>query len=235
MKKILLLIVLPLAFLSTSSAQMPTQQRNADRIVWERMNQETQPYTVYTKGILWEKVVITTSSGEILELEHPYEYYWRYYISYANNTGLYLIVEPYSDNLIEINATSDTGPSDLAEWGIVQPLILEGTPCFWNIFQLNEALLIINSDEEFDEICPPDDSYPEIDFSKNTLLCAQGGVPTGIVSVIRRLEQISIDEYILHVDVTKDGTQFPTPWRFFMIVPKLSPNAVVTLNVNEHY
>ena len=113
MKKIFLLIVAPFAFFSALSAQV--SQEEADRIVLERMSQETQSYTVYAKENVRTEMIITTVNEEMLELDYPC---WVYYISYVGKVsiGHYLIVNESNGNLLEIKSKEDACPSDLAEW-----------------------------------------------------------------------------------------------------------------------
>jgi len=114
MKKILLLITALFAFLTALTAQIT--QEEADRVVWERMGQETLPYTIYAKEGIQTEMTITTSTEEVLELDYSC---WVYYVNYTgetNNNGRYLIVNESNGNLLEVNTKNDVGPSDLAAW-----------------------------------------------------------------------------------------------------------------------
>jgi len=127
MKKILLLIIAPFVFLSALSAQIT--QEEANKIVLERMSQETQPYTIYTQEKLQEQgVTITVSAGEVIELDYPcwvYSVDFRQFIidpflevshiKYAPTR--FLIVKKSDGNLLEIN--SDNAWLHLAGWRIV--------------------------------------------------------------------------------------------------------------------
>ena len=115
MRKILLLIVAPFAFLSALSAQIT--QKEADGIVLERLKQETQFYTVYAKANLQkEGFTITTAAGEEFELDYAC---WVYYFRYNDDTqGRYLIVNESNGNLLEVNAKNDAGPDGLDKWRV---------------------------------------------------------------------------------------------------------------------
>ena len=112
MNRILLLIVLPFAFLSALSAQIT--QKKTDEIVLERMNEETRPHTVYAKAEMQDSAIITTSTEEVIELSYAC---WMYYIQYTDTEqGFYLIVNANNGNLLEINTKNNAEPNDLAEW-----------------------------------------------------------------------------------------------------------------------
>ena len=116
MKKIFLLLAVQFVFLFAISASIT--QVEANRIVGERMSQETQPYTVYAKNGVQTGITISTSIGEALELDYRC---WVYYIFYTDtNQNNYLIFNENNGNLLEVNAKSDATPNDLAEWKIVK-------------------------------------------------------------------------------------------------------------------
>ena len=113
MKKMLLSIVAPFAFFAVLSAETISQEE-ADGIVWERLSQETQSYTVYAKEDVQKEMTITTSTGEVLEINY---FCWVYYIRCANaNQGRYLIIKENNGNLLEVKAKGDIKPNDLTEW-----------------------------------------------------------------------------------------------------------------------
>jgi len=123
--KLITLIIVQTLFLSALSAQ--TTQEQADAIVLERLSRETQPYIVYAKEGVQEEMIITSSDGELLELDYAC---WVYYIQYAEGgeQGRYLIVNESNGNLLEVNAKSDAEPENLAEWRMIEiPITLQGT------------------------------------------------------------------------------------------------------------
>jgi len=115
MKKIILLIIAPFAFLSALSAQIT--QEEADRIILKRISQEAQSYTVYAKEDVQTGMTISAFDEELIELDYVCRVYYVRYIDIAS--GRYLIVKESDGNLLEINAKNDAGPSDLAEWRVV--------------------------------------------------------------------------------------------------------------------
>ena len=156
MKKTLLLIIAPFAFLSALFAFIT--QKEADEIVLERMLRETQPYLVYAKeNLQGDGMKLTTSSGEAIELDYSC---WVYYIRYTgqgdNNAGRYLIVKEDNGNLLEINAKNDIGPEDLAEWRNLQPshlchCIMDTLQGEWSWYK-TYGWPIISQDNEFKSI-----------------------------------------------------------------------------------
>ena len=112
---------------------------------------------------------------------------------------------------------------------------LVGTSCQWRNFEFNKVIIINNEEELGSYISCSSGNYPEIDFSKYTLLLARGGGTSNIHTFEMQLQQISISEYSLYVDITRGMAAFPQPWLISIQVPKLSQNDVVVLNVNDHY
>jgi len=119
MNKILLSLVVPLVFMTTLSAQISQEQ--ADRIIIERLSDETKPYCLYAQKEVQTEFEITTATGEILELGYST---WVYYVSYIGETnGKYLIVKESNGNLLEVNTKNDAGPNDLTKWKPISFLI----------------------------------------------------------------------------------------------------------------
>ena len=113
---------------------------------------------------------------------------------------------------------------------------LTGSSCQWAWANIEfEKANVINSKEELEKyIVCSESSYLEIDFSKYTLLLSRGVTTSGVVAFEKQLQQISIHEYSLYVDIAIGITTMPGSWLVAIIVPKLSQNAVVTLNTNVH-
>ena len=123
MKKILLIIIAPLIFLSALSAQIT--RKEADRIVIERMSREKPPYVVYETGSdlydywpgcrLREPPLPKTNTiicvRDTLKLDYPC---WVYFVRYSNRVGdqsapgRYLIVNGNNGSLLEINVKGDS-------------------------------------------------------------------------------------------------------------------------------
>jgi len=205
MKKSILLLFLPFIFSSTLSAQI--WQEHADQIVIEHLSKETNDFTLYAKDSTQTGFEITTSTGEILELNYTN---WVYYVNFTDEIGgKYLIVKESNGNVLEVNTKNDWGPDDLEEWRIVvsYPIkipfteySLSETLCLWNNYNYNlfsaPAVIINSEDELHNYISCAEGNYIEIDFSKNTLILAavitqfRNPVDIGIITFTQSHENI---------------------------------------------
>ena len=113
MKKILFSLVMPFVVFTALLADTVSQEE-ADMIVLESLSQETQSYNVYSKEGVQKEMVITSSVGELLELNY---FCWVYFIRYMDtDRGHYLIVKESNGKLLEVDAKSGAEPEDLAAW-----------------------------------------------------------------------------------------------------------------------
>jgi len=174
MKK-LLLFALPLLFCFTLSAQIT--QEEADDIVREHLIAATGDFTVYAKEDVQTNFVVLTATNEKLKLNYPC---WVYYVNFTDETNSkYLIVKESNGNVLEVNAWNDEGPDGLEDWRavVIYPMevpfteySLSETMCVWKQF-IYPIITIINSMEELEtHISCAVDSFPEIDFSQNSLV-----------------------------------------------------------------
>ena len=242
MKKILLLLAMPLVCMTTLSAQISQEQ--ADQIVIEHLSNETKPYCVYAKEDVQTGFEVTTVTSETLELSYTA---WVYYVNYAGGAnGKYLIVKESNGNVLEIKAKNDEGPDNLENWRIIvedeypidipfEEYSLEGTSCQWinlNYNNGNSNLIIINSTEELiNYVSCTEGSYPEIDFSKNTLLLAYG--VEGYWSYYDRttLQQISTRDYLMTVYLFTSIAPAVAYWQSPIIVSKITDGIAIELIV----
>jgi len=220
----------------TLSAQVT--QTGADSIVKEHMNGELKPYTIYAKENVQTGFEITTATGEILELNYSC---WVYYVNFtevANNK--YLIVKESNGNLLGINPKNDENLDDLEEWKIVaieipfEEYSLEGTSCQWinlNYSYSSELITIYSNAELENHIICSSGNYPEIDFSKHTLLLANGSTPNGISEISKHLLQYSVNKYKLNIEILLNDSDMVDFWITALIVNKLKEESSVELNV----
>ena len=118
--------------------------------------------------------------------------------------------------------------------------------CQWtNVVQLGEKgkVIIINSNEELEDYyanCQEvDNILNSIDFSKYTLLLAQGLAP-GLKTYfsaednklpLPKLQQLSTNKYILNIEIRKSNEKDSSqPWSRALIVDKLSDKSIVDLD-----
>ena len=135
MKKILLIIIAPIIFLSAISAQIT--RKEADRIVIERMSREKPPYVVYETlsdlydfwpGCTLREPPLPRTNFIICDRDPLKPYYdplkydtlrvdypcWLYFVRYSNRVGdqsapcRYLVVNGNNGSLLEINVKGDS-------------------------------------------------------------------------------------------------------------------------------
>ena len=240
MKKIFLLIAAPFVFLSAFSVPLPLiTQEQADKVVLERMSQETLPYIISVKDGLQTKMAIITTNGEKLELDYPC---WVYYVNYPTVNcciGRHLIVNAYNGNLLEINAKGNAVPNDLAAWQRVYPVTIEtynySLPqgCEWDGLT-PDLLYLINSREEIvQHIACDAHAIFDVDFDKYTLMVLQPKY-CNIDSKVEKLllQQLSSDKYLLAVDVIPGETAVTTLLAISILVPKITETESVELDMN---
>jgi hypothetical protein len=111
------------------------------------------------------------------------------------------------------------------------------TFCQWTNLNKDEKVIVINSDAEMEEYvtCEEGDYYPDIDFSKNTLLLATGWSGAWTEFTISFLKN-SINQYILKIEI-HSSSLIPAVihWERFILTSKIADNAIITLDVNEIY
>ena len=137
MKKSILLIFVPLISFFSLSAQIT--QISADSIVQKCMTDETRMFSIYAQINVQTAFEISTSSGEIVELDYPC---WIYYVHFnEESNGKYLIVKETNGNLLEINVKNNEVPANLAEWRIV-PFIISKCQETRNLCPSNDSILV---------------------------------------------------------------------------------------------
>jgi uncharacterized repeat protein (TIGR02543 family) len=107
---------------------------------------------------------------------------------------------------------------------------LTSTSCQWTNLIYDDKLIVINRDEILrGYITCTDGSYPAIDFSKHTLLLANGTTPNGIVEISNRLLQLSTNGYKLDVEILLNETEMLGYWITALIVNKLNEESDIEL------
>jgi uncharacterized protein YqcC (DUF446 family) len=235
MKRIFLFIAVSLVFLA-AGAQIT--QSASDSIALQRMSKETRQYTLFAQKNVQTTFTITTSKGEVLELDYLC---WVYYVCYLeetdNNNSLYLIVKESDGNLLEVK-TKNAIPDDLAEWRALKWItipfmeyLLDSASCQWTNV-VTDTVIIINSNEELENhITCMAGNYLPIDFDQYSLLLVHGNTVYGsIADLIPSLSMLSPDNYKLTVEIQVGDTAAAQQWYTAIIVPKMEQNAVY-LNV----
>jgi len=105
----------------------------------------------------------------------------------------------------------------------------------WPEFEVDDKIITINSEEELKNHinCRDNTVFPTIDFSKYTLLMARGTNSTYIRTIRARFSQKASNEHILFVDIQSSAAHAITQWATLLLVPKLSEQAVISLEINR--
>ena len=113
---------------------------------------------------------------------------------------------------------------------------LTETACSWNWKNIRiDTVHVINSEEKLIKYitCEKENTL-SIDFNKYTLLIAHGGTTSGVHKIDRNLQQTSINEYKLIVDITLDMTTVAQGWMIAILTPKLLSSTTIELVVKQH-
>jgi len=104
--------------------------------------------------------------------------------------------------------------------------------CWWTNLNYNNSIIIINSEEELKKyINCSNTNYPEIDFSKHTLLLANGRSPNTIYELSKHLLQPSKNKYRLDIEIRQTDSNGDGSWVVALIANKLSEESNVELDV----
>ena len=107
---------------------------------------------------------------------------------------------------------------------------LAGTFCQWTNLNYDDKIIVINSNKKLASyINCLEGNYPEIDFSKHTLLLASGTTPNGIVEISNRLLQLSANEYKLDIKILLNEAEVIGKWITVLIVNKLNEESDIEL------
>jgi len=110
---------------------------------------------------------------------------------------------------------------------------LEGTECKW-IYIYNKECIIINTKARLERfcLCNNESTYPEIDFSKYTLILAGGLLPAGSgLFDSKSLKLIDKQKYILNVKLKSTSSSSKGFWYFPILVNKISDYVSIELIV----
>lgn len=114
---------------------------------------------------------------------------------------------------------------------------LEGTSCEWNFpYDFDEIVdaVIINSDEELSKYIKSENnaSYPDIDFTKQSLVITYGSQNSGIESIhLVDFKKLSEVYYELLIEITPNLACVMSPWTYAFITEKLSDQTQIKLGV----
>jgi hypothetical protein len=105
------------------------------------------------------------------------------------------------------------------------------TDCSWQNLNHDNKVIIINSKTELEKyvICT-EGTFPEIDFSKHTLLFASGSTVYGIQYLSQKF-LFTKNSYILEIEITLNDATVVELWMSALIIDKLNDENNAALNV----
>jgi hypothetical protein len=104
--------------------------------------------------------------------------------------------------------------------------------CQWTNLTYDNTVIVINSEEKLNQyVTSTDGVYPKIDFSKHTLLLANGVEEYLVIPNYKNLQQLSIQSYVMKVDLLPYMASVITYWHVPIIVNKIADDSVIELNV----
>ena len=107
---------------------------------------------------------------------------------------------------------------------------LADASCQWANLANDNTIVVINTNEELNQyITCIGSEYSAIDFSKHTLLLANGTTPNGIVEISNRLLQLSVNKYRLDIEILLNDADVMQPWTTALIVNKLSEESAIEI------
>jgi hypothetical protein len=137
--------------------------------------------------------------------------------------------------VLAFGGVSCNGNNAVAHYPVKMPLTeysLADISCLWRVDRSGEEkITVINSYEELNNhITCTDGDYPNVDFSKNSVLLASGGTFQGIQTIETHLQRFSVNEYVLIVKITLDDTMVAPLWAVALLTSKLSEESNMILN-----
>ena len=143
-----------------------------------------------------------------------------------------MILDVQMTNPLKVETYHDKPPEE-AEYPVEIPFTeysLAGTSCKWiNRFDI-ESYYGINNNEELKTIIScPDGIYPEIDFTKHTLVVPMGYTFFGVSKISKKFQQISSLAYQLDFGITLNDEQVADNWSFAILTKKMCEGSNVRL------
>lgn len=144
-----------------------------------------------------------------------------------------------SERAIDVKADKDGSwnGNDASKEVSFTEFILESSSCQWLNLKQDEVIVINGNEELKKYLLCTDGGFPKIDFSKYSLLLSKGVTTSGMYAMKKQIQQISVNEYSLYVDIAFDMTAKPEVWYISILVPKLPQKAIVRIvriNKNQH-
>ena len=76
--------------------------------------------------------------------------------------------------------------------------------------------------------------YPEVDFSKHSLLLTKGITPNGISNITKNIQQLSEKEFRIKIEIQLGDAAIMKNWVVAVLINKVSSQSVFTVDKTEH-
>jgi len=156
-------------------------------------------------------------------------------------TGLFLVAGCKKDDPVISGGSGTGGEGEEPEYPIEVPLteyfLGETFYRYWINLDYDEQVMVINSTEQLEYyiFCDANDNpsskYPPVDFSKNDLLLVSGRAESGASYVMKKLQQLSPNEYELDMEVILNTDKPKKEWVFAFLVEKWNQENAIALKV----
>ena len=112
---------------------------------------------------------------------------------------------------------------------------LVGTSCQWANLNYDDNVIVINSEEELNNyIACTDSSYPVIDFSKYTLLLANGLSQNNVEEIKNIIfSKNAENEYTLTIIIHLGVERIIDQWNVSVLIPKTTKESIIRLDVYQ--
>lgn len=110
---------------------------------------------------------------------------------------------------------------------------IAGTSYNWKNIEKNTVYIVRSTVELAGYISGTGTPAPTIDFEKYSLLLVQGTNLSGIESLEKQLQQVSIRGYELIVNVKSNGATVVEGWTVAVLIPQVASNSTITLDVKK--
>jgi hypothetical protein len=110
---------------------------------------------------------------------------------------------------------------------------IAGTSYNWKNTEKNTVYIVRSTVELAGYISGTGTPAPTIDFEKYSLLLVQGTNLSGIESLEKQLQQVSIRGYELIINIKSNGTTVVEGWTVAVLIPQVASNSTITLDVKK--
>jgi hypothetical protein len=135
---------------------------------------------------------------------------------------------------IKVNTTNNRNEGGTEEIPFTEYPI--GESCRWANLKYDQKAIIINSRTDVEEyVSCESGGFPEIDFSKQSLLLVSGVSTSGIKQISKLLRQTDQNRYSFDIDITLNMTTEAPRWTVAILTSKIPDDTVISVNVNHRH